>query len=272
MSTDIVAEINKIPPVTRVIIVSSCLIALPIFFHLASPLWYHLDYGRVTAALQIYRLYTCLLVPSPRTSPFSWLFSTIMLFQHLKRIEEKDYHRRLPDMVWQFALSSVAIFLLAQPLDWAFFQGSFICFVVYLSSRLSPNEKVSLMGLLHIDVKYFPYVLVAFETMSSPRSGCVAMAGLIVAQVLLMIEYDLPLDNNTLMQPRLKPKSWLRAPGWLCNLLLKPEPRQRVVTEQRVYGSATAPSGRGVGDGGRGANATTSSGYNWGRGNRLGES
>ena len=52
---DIAAELNKIPPVTRVVILSSCLVALPVFLHLANPFWYHLDFHQVTSKLQVRR-------------------------------------------------------------------------------------------------------------------------------------------------------------------------------------------------------------------------
>jgi hypothetical protein len=45
--------------------------------------------------------------------PLKWLFDMFMLYRHLKPIEEKNYHRRLPDMVWQFVWSAVAIMVSA---------------------------------------------------------------------------------------------------------------------------------------------------------------
>lgn len=104
---------------------------------------------------------------------------------------------------------------------------------------------------------------------SSPLIGCGTIVGLIVAQALFMLEYEAP--ETASAEPRLRPQSMLRAPDWLTRLLVEPEV-QRNTTVRRVYGGATAPAGRGLGDDGRGANVPGSSGYKWGRGHKLGES
>lgn len=112
--------------------------------------------------------------------------------------------------------------------------------------------------------------MVAFDMAMSPMIACGTVAGLLVAHLLYMIEYNAPVHETA--EPTLKQTSFLRAPGWLTRLLVEPE-AQQAQTVRTVYGQATAPRGRGMGDGGRGANVpSTTSGYNWGRGHRLGDS
>ncbi|KAG8812323.1 hypothetical protein FRC17_002079, partial [Serendipita sp. 399] len=121
-------------------------------------------------------------------------------------------------------------------------------------------------------IKWFPYVIAAFDMVMSPMIGCGTIAAMIVAQALFMAEYEAPSEANPTEEPRLKQNSFLRAPNWLVRLLVPPEAVNRPAVSRRVYGAASAPAGRGFGDDGRGANvAASSSGYNWGRGNRLGE-
>jgi hypothetical protein len=106
----------------------------------------------------------------------------------------------------------------------------------------------------------------------SPMIGCGTIAGLLVAQALYMLEYDSPSEDNPMAEPTLKRHSILRAPDWLTRLLVEPQSQARAETVRAVYGNATAPGGRGLRDGGRGANTTTTTtGYQWGRGHRLGE-
>jgi hypothetical protein len=106
----------------------------------------------------------------------------------------------------------------------------------------------------------------------SPLIGCGTIAGLLVAQALYMLEYEPPSEDNPMAEPTLKPYSILRAPSWLTRLLVEPQTQTRAETVRTVYGNATAPGGRALRDGGRGANtATTTTGYQWGRGHRLGE-
>lgn len=205
--------------------------------------------------------------------------------RHLLPIEEKSYHRRLPDMVWQFFWSMVVIQvsphqltvthsnqsndqILCYPLQFSSFWTPLLGFIVYLSSRLSPNESVSLFGLITLNVKWFPYVLVAFDMTAGARMGCGTISGLIVAQVLFMLEFKTQ-EGNTFAEPTLRRQSKFRAPDWLSRLLVKPEV-QGTATVRTVYGNATAPAYRGLGDLGKGANVPGSSGYKWGKGHKLG--
>ncbi|KIM33980.1 hypothetical protein M408DRAFT_325530 [Serendipita vermifera MAFF 305830] len=263
------AELLKIPPVTRYATISAVVIAVPLFLHFYSPYIYTLDLPTLKHNYQFWRLYTSLWVPWRLDDPLSWLFQMVMLYRHLRPVEEKSYHRRLPDMLWQFFWSMAALMALCYPLKHDRFWTSLLGFIVYFSSRLSPNESVSLYGLITVNVQWFPYVLVAFNTASSPSIGCGTVAGLIVAQALFMLDYEEP--ELPTMEPKLRRHGMLRAPDMLTRLLVTPEV-QRNSTVRKVYGTATAPAGRGLGDGERGANVPgSSSGYQWGKGHKLGE-
>ena len=148
--------------------------------------------------------------------------------------------------------------------DWK----ALITFVVHFYSKLYPNAIASLFGLVQTSIVYLPYTVAAMDLlMGGPYWGAVAVSGLIVSQVLYMLEWDSTGGEST---P--KRNSWLAAPTWFKNLFRKdiayPDAAANV---RRVYGEASAPAGRGFGDGGRGANEATTSGYNWGKGHRLGE-
>jgi hypothetical protein len=230
-----------------------------------------------------------------------------MLYRHLKPIEEKNYHRRLPDMVWQFFWSAAAIMVSASMMAESLTKtrvadimlSTSLSLLLDANARLyrlsfvpaSPQrvdiiirtfypEVCSVQHYFHYFISYlrtssvqwFPYVLVAFDMAMSPLIGCGTIAGLLVAQVLYMLEYESPSEGNPMAEPTLKPHSILRAPDWLTRLLVEPQAQARPETVRAVYGNATAPGGRGLRDGGRGANTTTTTtGYQWGRGHRLGE-
>jgi hypothetical protein len=85
-----------------------------------------------------------------------------------------------------------------------------------------------------------------------------------------MLEYDSPASATA--EPTLKRNGWLRAPGWLSRLLGERNAAVNNSTIKTQYGQATAPAGRGFRDQGRGANDATGSttGYRWGRGQKLG--
>ncbi|PVG03249.1 hypothetical protein CPB86DRAFT_772148 [Serendipita vermifera] len=267
---DLLAEIRKIPPMTRLAMASAVVITVPSMMKLINPRAYYFDWPLITNKVQIYRLYTSLWIPWSLDNPIKWLFDLVMLYRHLEPMEQKSYHKRLPDMVWQFFWCMGVIQALCYPLHFPLFWTPLLGFVVYLSSRLNPHETISFFGLFSMSIKYYPFVLVAFDMMMSPMIGCGTIAGLIVGQALFMLEYDAPSESNGLTEPRLKQSSMLRAPGWLCRLLVEPEVQNRAGTIRSVYGQVVTPAGRGLNDNGRGANTASGSGYNWGKGQKLG--
>ena len=127
----------------------------------------------------------------------------------------------------------------------------------------------SIFGLIQTSIVYLPYAVAAMDLlMRGPYAGAIAVSGLIVSQAFYMLEWD---SNGGTPTP--KRNGWLAAPTWFKNLFRTHIGRpDTVATERKVYGDATAPAGRGFGDGGRGANTATTSGYQWGKGNRLGDS
>jgi len=127
---------------------------------------------------------------------------------------------------------------------------------------------VSIFGLIQTSVVYLPYVVATMDLfMEGHYGGAVAVSGLIVSQVLYMLEWD-----STGGTPTPKRNSRLAAPTWFKNLFGKEIANAGTTASvKRVYGDATAPVDRGFGDGGLGANTATTSGYKWGKGNRLGD-
>ena len=144
-----------------------------------------------------------------------------------------------------------------------------IPFIIHFYSKLYPNGVANIFGVIQTSIVYLPYAVAGMDLlMGGPYAGAIAVSGLIVSQAFYMLEWDSNGGN-----PTPKRNSWLAAPTWFKTLFSKaiayPE---AVANERKVYGQATAPPGRGFGDGGRGTNTATTSGYNWGSGNRLGES
>lgn len=144
-----------------------------------------------------------------------------------------------------------------------------ITFFIHFYSKLYPNAMASLFGLIQTSIVYLPYAVAGMDLLfDGPYGAAVAVSGLIVSQVLYMLEWD-----STGGEPTPKRNSWLAAPTWFKRLFRKEIANaDAVANARRVYGEATAPVGRGFSDGGRGANTATTSGYSWGKGHRLGDS
>jgi len=145
--------------------------------------------------------------------------------------------------------------------------------ITYLSARLSPNAQVSIFGIISVQAIYFPFALVGMDLLNGgPKGAAVALTGVIMGHVWWMLEWkeDGPSTGGG------RGGVMGRAPGWLVNLVGygagEERDKQDEQSARRAFGSAAAPRGRGLNDGGSGASNATPPGqtHSWGRGNRLG--
>ena len=128
--------------------------------------------------------------------------------------------------------------------------------LTYLSSRLAPaGSQTSLFGLVTIPLVYFPYALIAMDfIMAGPRAAAASVTGAVVGHL-----WWWGVHNTRAL------REWGTAPTWLRNFIDGPG---------RPGGSATGGSGgvHVIPPRRREEPASTSSGYQWGSGQRLGDS
>ncbi|KAH7105059.1 DER1-domain-containing protein [Auriculariales sp. MPI-PUGE-AT-0066] len=259
MADQFIAELRKIPPVTRTIVVSTLVLSLSVILQLVNPrnLYYHWHFVK---QWELWRLYSCWFVAG---SGLNLIFSVLMLYRNLNELEEQSYHRRSHDLAWQTILALTALLIINIPLGGGFlFNPMYICFV-YVSCWLSNSPT------------YFPFALVFLDVISGGPSACLpSLTGCMVGHAWWLIEWRGGQRQNV---------SWTRAPEWFKQWFAEPATQpgatstEQTSNEGRAYGEARAPNGRGFGDGGFGtggprrqAGGQQGGGYNWGTGNRLG--
>ncbi|KAG9080554.1 hypothetical protein FRC06_006443 [Ceratobasidium sp. 370] len=284
------AELLKIPPVTRFIIVSSVVISLPVMMHLISGTWFVYAPVYVLGKMQVWRLLTSWLLGPPG---LSYIFDVIMLHRASTELEEAVFGGHSADYAWHLIVSGAAIMALNIPLRTLVFWRPLIIFVIYRAAKHNPNGQVSLFGLVTIKNLYFPFVLLIFDLISGgPPALVQSLTGVLVSHAWFLLFPEPGLlrsvpstsstasgvrtfggsSTYTLSGGRPAPpttgatgwRKWAVAPWWVRWLVGGMHEAPEGGREGRSWGTA------GVAPRGGGASAGPSSGYKWGAGQKLG--
>ncbi|TIA91092.1 hypothetical protein E3P99_01240 [Wallemia hederae] len=167
-------EINKIPPTTRFIILSTLsitLISLP-FPSLV---------GMHTALVlpQIWRAFTCFFILS---KSLNGLFDLVILFRTSTDLEGSGGGRAGAAFAWGRIVDAMLILVLNYPINaYSLFRPFFLS-LVYTQSLSSPHSHVNLFGLASIPNNIYPYVILAIDMLlGGPVMVIVGLTGIIAA-------------------------------------------------------------------------------------------
>lgn len=201
-------------------------------------------------------------------------------------VESTYYARRSTDYAWQLFVASGAILVcpmkdchlvsvsdnylqaLSRPLNSVVHTRPLLIALTYVSSLLAPpGAQSSIFGLVTLPVRYYPYLMVAMDLlMAGPAAAASGIVGLVVGHGWWWGVFGGPGGRGVL-------ERWAKAPSWVKNFVSDGPP-------ELAAGAGAAPSGgvhvtpprprAGAGPGSGGSATTT--GYQWGSGQRLGDS
>ncbi|KAF8632163.1 hypothetical protein AX17_004904 [Amanita inopinata Kibby_2008] len=252
-----VAEIKKIPPVTRFLCASSLGVTVPVLLQIVSP--YKILFVRelVTQRFEIWRLCTSFFLGS---GGINYIFEFVMLYRTANQLESGPYARKSADFAWQLLFVGASIIAACLPLRAYIFARPLLVALTYLSSVLAPpGTQTSLMGLLTLPVKYLPYIMIAMDLlMAGPAAAAQGIAGAVVGHFWWWSVWGTGAPGQ---RPLLE--SFGRAPGWLRSLIGGDGPA--AAGGGPVGGVHVIPPRRPAA-----ADSGSTSGYNWGTGQRLG--
>jgi Derlin-2/3 len=260
---DILAEIKKIPPVTRFLCGSSLAVTGATIASIVSP--YSVIFAKelVFRKFEIWRLYTSFFYGG---SGIMYIFELVMLYRTVHELETVSYSRRSADFAWQLFIAAGSIVAVTLPLEAYVFARPFLVCMIYLSSNLAPpGALTSVMGLVTVPIKYFPYVLIALDfLMAGPSFAAQSVAGAVVGHLWWWSVWGSGLGSQGVWA------TYASAPEWVRN-----------VFGERRSGRLAAAGGAaaGLAQGGvhviaprRTGGSSTRTGYAWGSGQRLGDS
>jgi len=261
----IIAEIKKIPPVTRFICGSSLTITVGVILRLLNPYLVFFESRLVFRQFQIWRLYTSFFLGG---GGLNYIFELLMLYNVTNELENKSYFLRSSDMAYQLMFVMPSIIAATWPLKPALFTRPLLLALVYLYSRLAPpSSTTSIMGLVTVPIRYYPYILIAFDLIiAGPGVAAQSVAGAAVGHVWWWSVWGGELGS----QGRLNMQA--RAPEWLRKFMGESGPRVQPpaaggeaegLTRAGIH--VTAPRRPATAGG-----SATATGHSWGSGRRLG--
>ncbi|KAG8846688.1 hypothetical protein FRB96_001924 [Tulasnella sp. 330] len=266
-------EIRKIPPVTRTLVASTLAVSGPVMLQLVSPypllfVWKFVKHG------QLWRIPTSFFFGG---SGFAFLFDVVMLYRNSDALETIWFNKRSADYAWQLLMASGLILALNIPLEsFVHYRGLLMC-LTYLSSRLNPEAPMSIFGLLTAKALYFPFALVGMDViMGGPAAAIVSFTGLVAGHVWYMLEWQEDASRGRSGGGRGSVVG--RPPRWFERFIgngsgsgptggggssSSSSSSSTARANPRPYGAAIPPR---TND----APRASTTGYTWGRGNRLG--
>ncbi|KAJ7222055.1 Der1-like family-domain-containing protein [Mycena haematopus] len=268
---EFLAEIRKIPPVTRFVCISCLSVSLSVMGGLVSGYKVIYTYKSAFEQLQIWRVYTSFFLGS---SGINYIFELVMLYRTMDQLESGPFARRSADLAWQLFAAGVGIMITSIPMNSMLFFRPFLLCIAYVGSALAPaGTMTSIMGLIHLPIKYLPYIMLGMDLlMFGPGAVAASLPGALIGHLWWWGVWGSEIGGaGGVLQP------WSVAPRWLREWMGEgnaPPPGARAPD-----GATGANSGGGVrvipprrpAEATPGAGTSSTTGYNWGgRGNRLG--
>jgi len=257
MSSGFFDEIKKIPPVTRFLLASSFGVSIPLMLKVVSPFHFLFNWQLVRDRLEIWRAFTSFFIAG---TGIDFIFNIAMLYRNSNSLEEGQYAQRSADYAWHLIISAISIIALNIPLkSFVLFRPLFVA-ITTIASAFNPHQLTSLWGLVTFPQMYFPLALVGLDLiMAGPEAAAASVTGIITGYVLWMLEWK----ETPGSPPPGSGRVFGRAPGWLKSIVgdgavIPPSGASRPGYAVQPPRNVPPPA------------ESTTTGYNWGTGRRLG--
>lgn len=153
----------EVPPVSRMYLILSTIVAAACAFDLLSPLSLYFNV-RLIARGQFWRLITTFLYfGSPG---LDFCLHMFFLVRYSKMLEEgREFHHKTSDFLWLIIFGMLVICLIAPFLRITFFGSSLTFMMVYVWARRNEEVRLHFLGLFPFRAPYLPWVLLSFSAL-----------------------------------------------------------------------------------------------------------
>ncbi|XP_054274176.1 derlin-1-like [Macrosteles quadrilineatus] len=218
---------------------------------------YHLilAYEPLIHRFQIWRPFTALFFyPISSATGFHFLINCYFLYNYSMRLETGQYAGRSADYLFMLLFNWLACVIIGLVAEIPLLMDSMVLSVLYVWCQLNKDVIVNFWFGTSFKAMYLPFVLFAFNLIIS-GGGMMELVGIVVGHVYFFLKYKYPQE--------LGGQEFITTPSILYHYF----PNERVmggfgaVPTRRAGGDPPPRPGGGGGWGG----------YNWGRGNVLGD-
>lgn len=154
--------IRGLPPVTRIVIGASTVIALLCTLDMISPLSLYLNWDLIYNQRQWWRLISCFFFLGELNLQFCW--NIFIYIQYCSSLEEVSFRGKTPDFVWMLvsAGSLLLFFSYTFKLSSIFLSSSLMDVMTYVWSKKNPAALVQVF-FITLSAAYLPFVLTALS-------------------------------------------------------------------------------------------------------------
>ena len=157
----------NLPVVTRTYVTACCLTAAAITFHVVEPIKLYLNFDRIVARHEYWRLVTTFIFFGSLNGNF--FFHMHYLCNYFSRLENQCYRTRPVSFLVMLFSGAVLMIFAAYFLNILFLSSTMILYVLYVWCRRNPHEQLSIFGVLTVSAPYLPYLFILISlTMKQP--------------------------------------------------------------------------------------------------------
>jgi Derlin-2/3 len=150
--------LTNMPPVTRIVVGSSALLAVLCSLEVLTPLSLYLNWDLVFYEKQWWRPFTCFFFFGEFSFHFVW--NTYIYLQYCSSLEEVGFRGRSADFVWMLVSTGILLLLLTATLQLSaiFLSSALMDVMIYLWSKKNPHVMVQVI-FVTMRAAYLPFML-----------------------------------------------------------------------------------------------------------------
>ncbi|KAK0543126.1 hypothetical protein OC845_006275 [Tilletia horrida] len=184
-------ELNKIPPVSRFLLLGTLGITVPVILKLISPTPFVLYWPWIQQRFHVWRLVTPFFMAG---GGIQLIFDMIALFRSSTALEEGEpFYRSTSTYAWTLTLTNALIILLNQPLGSAVLFRPMLYAITTFWSRAYRSASVNLFGIVNVPAPYLPYTYLVLDVlMGGPHAAITSGTGILAAYAIHYIRDEIP--------------------------------------------------------------------------------
>jgi len=184
-------EINKIPPVTRYLLIGTLGATIPAVLKLYDPSPLVLYWPYVLHRWQFWRPVTSFFLAG---SGIQLIFDIIAIFRSSSALEEGEpFYRSTSTYTWTLILTNALILLLNYPLNSAVLFRPLLYAITTFWSRAYRSASVNIFGIVNVRAPLLPYAYIALDVlMAGPHAGIQSGTGILAAYAIHYIRDEIP--------------------------------------------------------------------------------
>ncbi|KAE8255993.1 hypothetical protein A4X13_0g2846 [Tilletia indica] len=184
-------ELNKIPPVSRFIILGTLGLTVPVILKLISPSPFVFYLPLIRSHFQFWRPFTSFFLAG---SGIQLIFDLIALFRSSTALEEGEpFYRSSSTYAWTLILTNALIVLLNIPLGSALHFRPMLYAITTFWSRAYQSDSVNMFGIVNVRAPLLPYTYLILDVlMAGPHMAIQSGTGILAAYAIHYIRDELP--------------------------------------------------------------------------------